>query len=460
MSTKSVKTNKAQTIKWAITIVLTVCMLFIPVNDTFTTTMRTFLAITVFAIAIMGFELMETLIISVLLPVLYMVFVAPADVVYSGWLANTPWVCIGALLLANMLIRVGVLNRISYWIISKCGTYRMTVYGVMTLSIVISFLTNSMAGILLCAFAYGVCKSLGLQKSKESAILMMVSVLGGATIQLCVYKPMFMTIINGMVAEVMPGFAIQYLEMLIANWPVIIMLYVVTEVFLRVFKVDVKTNLGDEYKRKLAELGPMSSDEKKGTILAIITLIYALSCTFTGLSIDYGFMLIPLIGYLPIIKIGKKEDITAIPFDMLFFVMACMAIGTVATSCGLAAVVSNAFMTSIAPLGKAAGMGAVYVFGIVANFLMTPLAMLAAFSAPIAQIAQGMGLNPDALLYIFYAACDQVIFPYEYVSYLLAFSFGMMSMKDFISLAVVKLIVTTIFIFTILLGWWAIIGIL
>lgn len=456
----TLQANKGLPIKWGITLLVTVVILFIPLSENFTVSMRSFLAITVFAIAIMGMELLETMVISVLLPILYVLFIAPADVVYTSWLTNTPWVCVGALLISNMLVRVGILNRISYWIISKCGTYRKTTYGVLFISIVISFLTNSMAGIVLCAFAFGVCKSMGLKRSKESAVIMMVSVIGGATIQLCCYKPMFMTIINGMVASVMPGFVIEYLELFIANWPVLILLFLITESFLRVFKIDVKTNLSDTYKKKLAKLGPMTTDEKKGLFLAILLLIYAISCTFTGMNIDYGFMIIPLLAYIPFIGFGKKEDITAIQFDMLFFVMACMAIGTVATYCGLTNLLAGGFMTLVAPFGKITSLLVVFLFGTVANFLMTPLAMLAGFSAPIAEIAQSLNMNPEVFLYVFYAACDQVIFPYEYVSYLIAFSFGMMSMKHFVQLSLVKFFVSTIFIFTVLLGWWSIIGIL
>ena len=47
-----------------------------------------------------------------------------------------------------------------------------------------------------------------------------------------------------------------------------------------------------------------------------------------------------------------------------------------------------------------------------------------------------------------------------YVNYLIFFSFGVMSMKDFAKIMGVKMIVGVIFLVTILFGWWNIIGVL
>ena len=64
------------------------------------------------------------------------------------------------------------------------------------------------------------------------------------------------------------------------------------------------------------------------------------------------------------------------------------------------------------------------------------------------------------LLYTsFYFACDQIILPYEYANYLLAYSFGVMSMKHFIQLTGTKMIVGTIFLILIMFPYWKLIGI-
>ena len=72
------------------------------------------------------------------------------------------------------------------------------------------------------------------------------------------------------------------------------------------------------------------------------------------------------------------------------------------------------------------------VFGIVfgLNFLMTPMAIFALVTKPILELATGMGFSPLPFMYAINACSEAIILPYEYVPYLIVYSFGMISMKD------------------------------
>ena len=54
---------------------------------------------------------------------------------------------------------------------------------------------------------------------------------------------------------------------------------------------------------------------------------------------------------------------------------------------------------------------------------------------------------------------EAIIFPYEYVPYLLVFSFGMISMKDFIKMSVVRCIIYALGLMLFLIPYWKLIGI-
>lgn len=452
--------NKSQIWKWAVCIFIPLVVYLVPVNDIYTESMRAFFVVTLLAILIMAFELLSTMAVSILLPMMYVVFVAPAATVFSGWTATTPWVCLGAMFLASVLNHTGVLNRISYWCISKCGSYRMTVYGVLIVGVIISIMTGVMGGLLVYTFAFGIIKGFGLERSNESAVLMFAAIFGTTTAEMFIYKPVFMSLINASAAQYIPGFMIEYLELVIANWPFFFMLVLLLEIYIRMYKANTGGNVKAEFTQKLEKLGPMTLAEKKATVLTVVIVLYMLTSSFTGFPMDYGLMIFPWFAFLPGMNIGTDDDVRGIQYDMIFFVMACMGIGGVAAYAGVATLVSDVFVSTIAPLGNFAAMVVIYLFGIILNFLMTPMAMLAAFLGPVVQIAQNLGINPEGLIYIFYAACDQIILPYEYANYLLAYSFGMMSLKHFLQMSLVKLGIGTIFIFTVMIGWWSIIGVI
>ena len=91
---------------------------------------------------------------------------------------------------------------------------------------------------------------------------------------------------------------------------------------------------------------------------------------------------------------------------------------------------------------------------------MTPLAAMATFSIPIAQIAMALGENAKPFLYVFLNGLDQVFLPYEFVNYLLMFSFGVVTTKQFLSFFSLKMVLNIAYILIIVLPYWKIIGLL
>ena len=461
MSAAASTVNKNLTIKWIITVIIPILVFLIPTGEIYTSAMRSFFVITAAAIVIMAFETVNTMAISLLLPMAYSIFCAPVSVVFSGWASSTAYQCLGAMLLAMVLSRIGFLNRICFTVITKCGgSFRKCLYGMFLIGSLISLFTGVMGGLLVCTFAFGLSKAFGLERGKASAVLMMMAIFSTTTIEMVIYKPVFMTLINAALGSFQEGLMIQYLDLWFHNWPMIIFMILMTEIYLKIYRIKVGNGSVDEYKKELAAMGKMSADEKKGAVLAIAVVVYMASSQFTGLTMDYGLMLLPWFAFLPGFNIGTQEDVKNIQYDMVFFVMACMGIGSVSSHVGVASLISTNFIELFVQYGKLVGMFVIYILGIALNFLMTPMAMLAAFLGPVLNIADGLGVGPLSASYIFYFACDQIILPYEYANYLLAYSFGMMSLKDFVNLTGIKMIFGTIFLFGIMCPYWSLIGIM
>ena len=97
---------------------------------------------------------------------------------------------------------------------------------------------------------------------------------------------------------------------------------------------------------------------------------------------------------------------------------------------------------------------------VLVNFLLTPLAIQSTFTVPLTQIAMSMHINPEAMWMAILHGSDQILLPYEYPLYMLFFSYGLMSMKDFSRFFGRKMIINLLFLLLIFIPYWKMIGFL
>lgn len=164
--------------------------------------------------------------------------------------------------------------------------------------------------------------------------------------------------------------------------------------------------------------------------------------------------------YFPGLKIGTAQNVKNIDFSMVFFCVACLSIGITSSYLGIGQLVADLLIPVLAPLSSTWIVGAIYVVAVVLNFLLTPFAVLAGFSEPIAQIAAGLGINPLGALFGLYLGLDQILLPYEYLSYLIFYAFGLIKMGDFMKITGLKMALATLLVFFIMIPWWSLQGLI
>ena len=89
-----------------------------------------------------------------------------------------------------------------------------------------------------------------------------------------------------------------------------------------------------------------------------------------------------------------------------------------------------------------------------ANFILSASAMFAALSAPLTQIAISLNLQPVVVMMAIVLGADMYFLPHEVTTLVVIFSFGMMTMKDFIMLASIKSAVTFVSFLVLQLPYW------
>lgn len=457
------KITKSYLLKWFFTFAIPIFIWLIPTNEIFTPNLRLFLMITIFVILIVACEFFNLIIPALLLPLLYVLSgLSTFQVAFSGFTSSTAILVLAALMFAEVVEESGLLKRIAYWCILKTGgSYVGILYGVVFAGIIITFMTSGNGIYIIAILCYSICKAFDLGISIESALVMLCGAFASTTIRACVYTPGLIAIVLSGAQAIDPSINITWGGFFFHNWPYLIMILALPWLMVKIFKPSIAITNGKEYfQEQYNTLGTISKKEKIAGILTVILLILLLTASWHGIDMAICFFIITLIFFLPGIDIGTENNIKNVNYPMFFFVVACLGIGSVATQLEFGALVSSTLTPMLTGLGQNAALAVIWLFGVIANFLLTPIAILAGFTAPITQLALDLGIKPLGAIYVLFNTLDQIVLPYEYVNYLMFFSFGVMTMKDFFKIMSTKLIFGAVFLAIILIPYWNLIGVL
>ena len=447
MAVAEEKMSTAQKVKWLIAVILPVCILLIPEGSVFTREIKWFLAVTLWGILCFAMELLDNTVPAILLPFMYVLLgIAPMELVLAPWTAEIPWMCLGCFVLANILERTGLLRRIALWCVVKTGgTYLGILFGVVLLGIITRdpFAT--------AAFTFGICKALELKKSAMSSAIMIAGAFGSLGVGFYFYDPTNIGVLLGIA-----GLEVSFSDYLLQNIIFLPLSFVLVPILFKMFKPDKAINGKSYFEAERQKLGKMSLAEKKAAVVMVLLFVGLI----VGIPMIVAFLILPLVCFLPGIDLAKTEDIERVNFKFLFFVTGCMAIGMAANSLGIGVMISQMIQPVLSNLNTVGLMAVVWLLAMLVNFLLTPLAAMAAFGVPLAQIAADLGINPYPIMYAFFQGLDQIIFPYEYALYLVPFSFGLIRMNDFMKAFAMKMVVSFIYLLVIGVPFWKLIGLL
>ena len=458
--------NRTQAVKWGITILLPAVVYLIPTNEQYTANMRLFLVSTIFYLLILAFEFFDTIVPSILMPMTWVVLgIVPLTQAMSPWLSTTMYMVLGALFLANSLNESGLLDRISFWIMSKtANSWFMTLTGLYLAGVVLTVMTFGQAYILMAALCLGLVKSLNLGIGKASAGIGMACMLGTCTAKSFTYC----SLVYGVLVPVTkigtplegPNFDVYFLNSMLDNLPMFFVCWFILWLTALIFKPEQAIEGRSYFKEKLDTLGPLTVREKKGLAILIILVLYLLTVPLHHLDTAYGFIFLPWLMLLPGINVATEESIRAIPYSIAFFMASCMAIGTCATALGFGDLVMKFAAPYLTSPNLGVMFGFVFLLVFVMNFLMTPLAIFSMFGAPLTNVAYAMNLDPLPFVYLLVHSSEAVVLPYEYVPYLVVFSFGFIRMSDFVKMSLYKCPIYLISVLVILIPYWRLIGVI
>ena len=155
-----------------------------------------------------------------------------------------------------------------------------------------------------------------------------------------------------------------------------------------------------------------------------------------------------------------REDFTdTADFNILFMMAGAMAIGTVGGSVGVVQMVANLVgpVLGTSPIAMVFGT---FTIGALANFILTPLAIIFSLSEMFAQLALSFGFNPQPVMYALNIATDVYAFPYEYAILLVCYSFGLMEYKTTVKVLCMRFVGAFLMVGLLCIPYWFILGLM
>lgn len=466
VSIKAPKTSVFTSMKWAATILVPLCIQFMPVTENFTLPMREFLVSTTFVIFLAAFELLPVMLVGLLLPVVYvMTGTVPVQQALGIWSGSfMMFMIVGGMIFANCLDECGLLNRIVLWAGSKCkGNFLKLLYATTIAGLIVMVMTFTNGWLVTLIMCYAVVKALKLENTSEGIMLMIVAQIVSTAALNWVYSPVAIALWGGGVAMVQPGFEMTWWALPLYNLAYLLIQLIIIYIFFKIYKPEKLLKGGDEYfKTEFAKLGPMTTDEKKAIFLTVLLFGYIFAFPWHGWDMNYAFIIVPLMCFLPGINIATKaKSLDTVNFGFIFFIAACMGIGGVGGAVGIGPAISKYVSPMLSGMPIPIFLFLCILFGILMNILMTPSAMQGMFPGPLAALGLGLGISYPLLpFFAMFYANDMVFFPYENAYLLVMYGFGVMSFKEFMRFNIIKMGITMVLFFILVLPWWYILGLI
>jgi sodium-dependent dicarboxylate transporter 2/3/5 len=421
--------------------------------------MAVFLIITLIFIILIVQGKVPSLLLSLLLPCAYvMAGLCDLPAALSPWQNSVMYLVIFGMVFSELLGECGLLQRIALHLIRILGdNYHRLVFGVFAASLLITCITFCQAWIMMISMGAALCRSIGYKDgSKETTGIMLAVLCGVISATVYTYCPNYATFLAGAYEDAL-GRPFQWYYVAMYMLPYLFLCIAFLCLYLKITRIS-NASLSVvrlQMEKELAKIGPLSVKEKKAFAVLCGLILFLVTSTWHGWPILYGFVAAVAVLYLPFVGIGTKEALSKINFGTIFFMVACMSIGTVGSAVGFDRVISAEISGILENSRTEIAVCGIFGVGAVSNFLMTPLAILTCFLKPVMDAAGSIGISVTAALFTIYASIDFYIFPYESTWALVFYGTETISMKDFIKWNLLRSIMLFVAVPTVFLPWWA-----
>lgn len=425
--------------------------------------MQYFLAIALWGVLAWMTSIVPAGVVGAVLPSLFFFSgAAPAEVAYAPWFNSLIWGTISILLIGYATDKTGIAKRMAYSIILRFDcNLKGLVWAFMGAGVVMAFIIiDPMArAMIFTTIALGIVRALDIPlKSRESTALGLAAFFAMSGPGLMLYTSGNGIYINSVYRNVAGN--IDYFQWMLGNiLPSLAWMLISVLIVLKFFRLDNGRCL-DARESLLAHkkaLGPMSRQEWTTLIVLLVLVADYILAPMADLD-PFLLSALPMaLLFLPSVGILKPNDFEEANLKILFVMTGAMSIGSVAGAVGLVDVLIKS-SEPVMGQGPIIMTIATFVLAVVANFALTPLAIVFTLTEAITNMALAFGYNPLPIAYALCFGTDVYIFPYEYAILLMCTGFGLMDNKLLIKALCLRTLGAFGILFLVSIPYWYLIG--
>lgn len=451
---------------WVLSLAVPVLILLTVDGESLTREMVIFLALTSWAVISWATEILPPPLVAILLPIFYFSSkIAPAPIALAKPFATViPWAIIGALMIGIMAQKTGLAKRIVLKCIMITGsTYSGFFFALFLSGIILTPLVPSATAksAIMLALGVGACDALNLTKgSKEASAVLFACFLSVCAPRFAILTASLENLTVTRLMTSVTGDTTSYMEFAMHNFiPSVI--YSALSMLLVLFMVRGKGALDKSaLTKQYQDMGSITKDEKIAAFIAVSAVVLAATSKFHGLPGMHLFAAVAALAFVPKLQIMENRDFTSIAFPMIFFITGSLSIGFVAGHVGVGKWLSNEMLPYASTMDGVFGLSVIsYIFAVILNFILTPLAAQALMTVPLTELAVSMNFEPYALIYGFLYGADQYLFAYEFALLLFFCSTGHLRIPHVMKLLAIRMVLGLVFLMVVAIPYWKFIGI-
>ena len=374
-----------------------------------------------------------------------MLGVAPAEVVFSGFLSSAFWLVLSGFVLGVAIRKVGLAERAAQLLATRLsGSWPHMVGGVVLLTYVLAFLMPSNMGriTLVMPVVMALADRAGLAEGDRGRVGLALAV-GFGTFELSasILPANVPNLVLAGAAERAYGVHFAYLSYLMLHAPVVgfakgvLLTGCIVVLFPAVPRKD----------SEIASLAPFSAAERRMTLLLGLTLLLWITDAWHGIQPAWiglaaaCFCLLPRIGFLT-----GDEFAAGVNIRTCLYVAGILGLAAVVSSSGLGSAIGRNLLPWL-PLDRARPLlsfATLAALPALLSFVVTANGVPALFTPMAASLVDGSGLSLPTVLMVQVIGYATPLLPYQASPIVVAMGMGKVPARDGLRLCVVLAAVT------------------
>jgi anion transporter len=392
--------------------------------------------------------------------------VAEPEVIFSGFVNDTSWFLVGAMLIGAMAVKSGLPQRIANFVISRVGvTYSRVLLGLIVIDLVLTVVVPSGAAVLviMASLALAVMKLFDAGKGSNigrGLFVVLTYVTGIFNKMMIAGSASIMA--RGMIEQA--GATVTWSRWFAAFIPTMLVTVVAAWWFtLKAFPPEASSlvDRSEQVKAHFRTTEPWTPLSVKAALLCGIALSLWLTDELHGISPALIAFAVGLCALLPFVDVLDEKDVRGINLLPFFFTAAAIGMGEMLESTGALRLVTDNFVSGLEPWLADRTLATIVLYwgGFLYHFVTaSELSMLATSMPVLMEFSRTNGLDPLFIGLLWAFASGGKLFAYQSAVLVLGYAYGYFRHTDLIKIGLFLTVVDFAVLWLSVVFYWPLLG--